>query len=159
MFFSFFVQFCVKRHRVVQRFCHCRGGFERTEVETSAHSVGSPEFYVVGIVVRFLQDAPVFGVPGFYAVVKTFFRFLPQLFEPFRIAADAPVPVNLHDAAQLSVGRRVSLVVGRAYRKPGAEVLVAVFILHFVEFGLSQRTFQSGKKMGGCLRVIPHVGA
>ena len=65
---------------------------------------------LISIVMRLGQDAIVIGVPGGNAIVHAHLYLGPQFSQPVRIAAYAPVAVNLDNTAQLAIRRRVETV-------------------------------------------------
>ena len=64
-------------------------------------------------------------VPRLDAVVQARLDARPEAAQPRRVAADAPLAVDLHDAAELAVGGGVEVVDGGPDGQRGAEGLVA----------------------------------
>ena len=73
---------------------------------------------------RLLEHALQLRIPGRDAVVEALRHLRPQPAQPLGVAADAPVAVHLEDAAELSVGGGVEVVLDRPDRQRGAEHLV-----------------------------------
>ena len=82
----------------------------------------------------------------------------PKSAEPLEVARDAPLPVHLHDAAELAVGCGVKVVFGWADRQEGAEGLVPIIRLRHLKLGVAEAPFKLGKEMADRLSIVPHVG-
>ena len=106
---------------------------------------------------RLFEEAFFGRVPGVDAVVETGLHAGPEPAEPLRVAADAPLAIDLHDAAQLAVGRGVEVVHQRPDRQRAAEHLVAALVLRRPELRLAERPLQGGKQVRDGLRVVPDV--
>ena len=98
-------------------------------------------------------------VPGADAVVQARPYPRPEAAQPGRVAADPPLAVDLHDAAELAVGRGVEVVRRGLDGQGDPEVLVAVLVLADRELGLSQGALERRKQVRDRLGVVPDVGA
>ncbi len=103
-------QLLVERHLIANGLCHPHGGLERAEVEGRAHAIGTPEFDVVGVVVRLHEHAQVVGIPGLDAIIEALLHLGPETPQPHLITADAPLTIGLHNTAQLAIGGGVEVV-------------------------------------------------
>ena len=108
---------------------------------------------------RLLDHAAVARVPGLDAVVEARSDAGPEPAQPAFVARDAPLAVDLEDASELAVGRRVERVRRRTDRKRRAEGLVPARVLRHVELGLAQPALERRKQVRQRLRVVPDVGA
>jgi hypothetical protein len=108
---------------------------------------------------RFFEPAFVAGIPLLDAEVQAGFHLGPKLAQPFGVAADAPLTMNLHDTAKLAVARRVEIVRHWPDGQRAAELLVAALVLRWAEFRLAQRPLQGREQMRNRLRVVPNVRA
>ena len=140
---------------VTREFGHRRQG---AQIEARTHPVGSPELDVIRVVMGFLQDAPVLRVPGADAVVHAALRQGVHALEPRLVAADLPLPIHFHDAAELTIRCGVELVLGVAIREGGAEGHVAAAVHGSFEFGLAEGSFQLWIQVGQSLGIVPDVG-
>ncbi len=106
-------------------------------------------------------DGPalVVGVPGADAVVEAGADLRPEAAEPVGVAADAPLAVDPHDAAELPVGGGRLVVHDGADRQAGAERLVAAIVLRRTEFGFAKGALHRRKEVRQRLGVVPDVGA
>ena len=106
-----------------------------------------------------LERPGVARVPRGDAVVEARLHARPQAAQPRRVAGDAPLPVDLHDAAELPVGRGVEVVGGGPDGQRGAEGLVPAGVLRDAELRLAQRPLQRREEVRHRLRVVPDVRA
>ena len=84
---------------------------------------------------QLIQHTLAFRIPGTDAVVQTGLYPGEKRPEPVRIAADAPIPIYLDDAAKLTVaGRMETVIVGALDGQGRPEILVSLFILGNEEF-------------------------
>ena len=147
----------VKSYVIAECCSHKNGGMKRTEVNAGAHARWTPKLNVVGVVVRLFDPSFVFGVPGLDAVVETLSHLRPKTSQPFRVTADAPLPIDLHDSAGLPIRGGGEVVADGADRKRRPKLLVPLLILVRTEFGFAKTPFKFGKQMRHSLRVVPHV--
>src|SRR6185503_11529504 len=157
--FGFSGQLAVKAHVLAQVLAHGAKGVQRADVKAGVHAIGAPKLNVVGIVVRLLDGTAMARVPGFYAVIQAYLYHGIYLLQPFIIPADAPVAVDLHNAAQLTVGGRVEIMTIRLYRHGRPKILVTVLRLVFAELGAAQAALQRREQVRHGLRVVQHVRA
>jgi hypothetical protein len=75
------------------------------------------------------------------AIVEAALDFGPQLFKPCSIAQDAPVPVHLHDPAELTIGCSMKGMSGGTNRKRRSKDLMPSIVLAFVEFSFAECSF------------------
>ncbi len=149
----------VHAHPVAERSPHQYRRAQRAEVEARAHPVRAPELDVVGVVVRLFERPGVPRVPGLDAVVEARPDARPERAQPRGVARDAPLPVDLHDAAELPVGGGVEVVRGGPDRERGTERLVSARVLRDAELRLAQRPLQRREQVRQRLRVVPDVSA
>ncbi len=128
-------------------------------IETGAHAVRSPELYVIGVVMRLFHRSVTARIPCADAIIHTLLYLRVQRTYPAVISADAPLPVNLHYAAELSVSGRVEVVLHRTDRKIGAEHLMAFGVLIDKELRLPETSLHPREQMRHSLRIIPYVSA
>jgi len=105
------------------------------------------------------ERATVLGVPRLDTVVEAPLDPGPEALEPEGVAADAPLAVDLHDAAQLSIRGGVEVVIRRADGEARAERLVATRILVDEELRVAQRPLEVREEVRQRLGVVPDVGA
>src|SRR5580658_8622172 len=98
------------------------------------------------------------GVPLADAVIHAVFHLRVDGGEPIVVAADAPVPVDFHDAAELTVGGCVEIMFWGADGEVGAEVLMPFVALVNKKFSMPHGSFQGGEEMGHGLCVVPYMG-
>src|SRR5690606_26595280 len=79
--------------------------------------------------------------------------------EPLGVPRNAPLPVYLHNAAQLAIGRGVEIVLRRTDRDESSERLVAALVLRIEELGAAHAPFELGEEMAEGLLVVPNVRA
>ena len=109
---------------------------------------------------RLLQAPLARRVPGVDAIIETLHHTRPDLAQPAGIAADAPVAINLYNAAQLTVrGGVEGMIDQRADGEVGTEPLVPARILAVEKLGLPQAALELGEEMRQRLGIIPYMGA
>ena len=108
---------------------------------------------------RLFQRANLARIPGPDAIVHALLQLRIQPTDPQTISADTPIPVDFDDSTELTVSRRMEIMVNGTNRQIGPERLMSVGILIHEELGFTQRTLQTGKEMRNCLGIIPDMRA
>ena len=121
---------------------------------------GSPELDVISVVMRLEQAGR--APPGPMALMQySRLRFASGYSgrsQPV-VAADLPVPVQLHDPAKLAVGSRVVAVIRQAVRKLGPKVDMPLLAERPLQLLLAQGALQFREQVRQGLGVVPDMGA
>ena len=156
---TFRKQGIIARSVVTKSFPDFRECIKRFGIDTRTHSVRSPKFDVVGIMMRFFERPGLAGVPSTDTVFEALHEERIQFGDPFLVATDPPVTIGLQNSAELSVGCGVKVMSGGTYGKVVPEDLMPFAVLSHSEFRFTQCALHCRKKMRQRLGIIPYMGA
>ena len=140
---------------------HAFRALQRTDIPSLHLAVGAIVFDVHRVMLAALHGAVRVAVPAALHPAEGHgpADVGPQAFKEFVIAAELPVAIDFHDAAELPVRRRQEGLLRTFQREVDTEAHETVVASRMHEFRFAHVPRQRAKQKCRCLFVIPHMRA